>query len=228
MWLLTPSTFNLHHLSQLAVFISSVYFLHNRRQWQVFTVPTLKAFWRSIVSVSSNKQELIAHVSPCTHDLLISQETMQKHFLFHPPSPFPWNFCKHNSSGICTASQFYMTLPLLQTMWTYIYSGISLEVAAVTFCDFLCERLQRAFTHANQLHWIAEQHCFLLCCFFSACWVPLAFPQSTKLWQGTRTTRSLIWVCDLFCMCIQNCTFIYTHSQSQYLFRYVPEYTFTC
>ena len=32
--LLTPLSFTWHHLSPLAVFTSSAYFLHNRRRWQ--------------------------------------------------------------------------------------------------------------------------------------------------------------------------------------------------
>ena len=33
-------------------------------------------------------------------------KTDAKTLFFHPPSPFPGNFCNCNSGGICTASQF--------------------------------------------------------------------------------------------------------------------------
>ena len=52
---------------------------------------------------------------------------------FHPPSPFHGKFCNCNSIGICTASQFYVQLPLLYTAWSNAYSEIGLEVR----CDLL-------------------------------------------------------------------------------------------
>ena len=61
-----------------------------------------------------------------------------------------------NNSGIITASQFYVQLPLLYTEWTKAYSEIGPEVAAATFHDFLRERSRRAFTLANQLCWTAQ------------------------------------------------------------------------
>ena len=51
-----------------------------------------------------------------------------KTLFFHPPSPFPGNFCNCNSGGICTASQFEFQLPLLYTAWSNTYSEISPEV----------------------------------------------------------------------------------------------------
>ena len=40
-------------------------------------------------------------------DLLVSQNKRRKDaFFFHPPSPFPGNFCNCNSGVICTAFQF--------------------------------------------------------------------------------------------------------------------------
>ena len=53
---------------------------------------------------------------------------MQRHFFFHPPSPFPSNFCNCNSGSICTASQFWVQLPLLYTAWRNANSEIGLEV----------------------------------------------------------------------------------------------------
>ena len=52
---------------------------------------------------------------------------VKTHF-FHSPSPFPCNFCKCNNKGIFTASQFYVQLPLLNTVWSNVYSEIGLEV----------------------------------------------------------------------------------------------------
>ena len=46
----------------------------------------------------------------------------------HPPSPFPGNFCNCNSAVICTASQFYVQLPLLYTAWSNACSEIGPEV----------------------------------------------------------------------------------------------------
>ena len=63
-----------------------------------------------------------------TRDLLVSQKTTQRHFFFHPPSPFHSNFCNCNSIGICTASRFKVQLPLLYTVWSNTYSEIGLEV----------------------------------------------------------------------------------------------------
>ena len=60
----------------------------------------------------------------------------QKHFFFHPPSPFPGNFCNCNSGGLLRNRP---------------------GSDAVTSCYFLRERLQRAFTRANQLHWTAQK-----------------------------------------------------------------------
>ena len=51
----------------------------------------------------------------------------------HPPSPFHGNFCNCNSIGICTASRFYVQLPLLYTAWSNAYSEIGPEVR----CDLL-------------------------------------------------------------------------------------------
>ena len=76
-----------------------------------------------------------------TRDLLVSQKTMQRHFFFHPPSPFHGNFCNCNSIGICTASQFSVQLPLLYTAWSNAYSEIGPEVR----CD-LSRLLARKIT----------------------------------------------------------------------------------
>ena len=83
-----------------------------------FTVPPLKALLKVCShSVSGNKQELAAHAVGYqkvnfflhSYNLLVSKKKKKKKemLFFHPPSPFPCNSCKCNSSGICAASQFY-------------------------------------------------------------------------------------------------------------------------
>ena len=52
----------------------------------------------------------------------------QRHFFFHLPSPFPGNFCNCDSGGICTASQLYVQLPLLYTVWSNAHTEIGPEV----------------------------------------------------------------------------------------------------
>ena len=61
------------------------------------------------------------------HKLAIfwSAKNDTKTLFFHPPSPFPGNFCNCNSGGICTALQFLVQLPLLYTVWSNAYSEIS-------------------------------------------------------------------------------------------------------
>ena len=60
-----------------------------------------------------------------------------KDTFFHPPSPFHGNFCNCNSIGICTASRFWVQLPLLYTAWN-VYSEIGPACSALwplaTFC----------------------------------------------------------------------------------------------
>ena len=62
---------------------------------------------------------------------------------FHPPPPFPYNFCKRNSNGICTASQAYIQLPLLHTAWSSAYSEIGPKVAAATFSWLLVWKIMK-------------------------------------------------------------------------------------
>ena len=68
-----------------------------------------------------------------TRDLLVSKRNGAKTLFSHPPSPFDGNFCNCNSIGICTALQFKVQLPLLNTAWSNAYSKIGLEVR----CDVL-------------------------------------------------------------------------------------------
>jgi len=83
---------------------------------------------------------------PRIRDLLVSQKATQRPpFPPHPPSPFPGNICNCNSGGICTALQFVKQRLLRNRAGS----------DAATSHDFLRKRLQR--THANQLHWLAQQ-----------------------------------------------------------------------
>ena len=128
-----------------------------------FTLPTLKAFLEArSQNVSGNKQQLVARAigGPKTHflprnnrDLLVSQNNNAK-ILFSPPSiPF-----------------FFRYFLQLQQWWQLycfaILGSTSIVIYSVKQCllrnrpgsdaatsrDFLHERLQRAFTCANQLH----------------------------------------------------------------------------
>ena len=164
--LLTPLTFTRHRLSPLAAFTSGAYFQSSH--WKAVTVnsPALKAFLKAhSQSVSGTKQERCScYRMPKTKNknaafpprLNLQSSGQPKNdartlSFSHPPSPFPCNFRTRDRSGICTASQFYVQLPLLYTASTNAYSEISPEVAAATFRDFLRKRLGRAFTRANYL-----------------------------------------------------------------------------
>ena len=99
--LLTPLTFAWHRLSPLVAFTSGAYFLHNGRWWQwickLYTANFKSFFWRPVVRMclaecvccSCYRMPQNAFF-PQTHNLLVSQKTMQRP-LFCPPSiPFPW------------------------------------------------------------------------------------------------------------------------------------------
>ena len=134
-----------------------------------FTLLTLKAVLRHIVrmclATSSNLllmlQDAPNRIFP--HSCFSGQPKNYVKTLFHPPSPFPCNFCNCNSGGICTAWQFWVKLLLLYTAWTNTYWEISPEVTAATFCNFLRKRLWRAFTHANQLYWTTQYTNMCVC-----------------------------------------------------------------
>ena len=130
-----------------------------------FTLPTLKTFLKAqSQNVSGNKQLLIARDIgyPEMHffhkiKIFWSAKKWCKDTFFHPPSPFPGNFCNCNSGGICTASKFYVQLSLLYTAWSNAYSEIGPEVTLWSLVTSqLRKRLQRAFTRANQLHWTTQ------------------------------------------------------------------------
>ena len=103
-------------------------------------------------------------------DLLVSQKnknkkTTQRHFFFHPPSPFACTFCNCSSGGICTASQFWVQLKLLYTARSNAYSETDSEVTLrplVTSCakDYKGHSLvQTSFTEPpNTQYAVCNQH----------------------------------------------------------------------
>ena len=165
MGLLTPLTFTRHCLSALFLLLVHTFFPveGGDSEFTKFTVPASKACSKACNQrVSGNKQELTASATgyrkmlsflhASLHSRSVQPGDDAETLVFHPPTPFPCNSCKHNSRVICTASQVKVQLPLLYTVENNTYSEISPEVAVVTFHNFLHRRLQRAFTHANQLY----------------------------------------------------------------------------
>ena len=92
-----------------------------------------------------------------SRNLLLSQKTMQRHFFsptLHPLSPVIF----------ATATALAFVLPRDSRFNFHCYTQHeatptlkSARKCAATSCDFLRERLQSAFTLANQLRWIAQQ-----------------------------------------------------------------------
>ena len=100
--LLTPLTFTWHRWSPLAAFTSGAYFLHNGRRWQwickfcsanfqdIFGGPYSECVWQqAITCCSCYRMPQTNFFSPRTHDLLVSQKMMQRHFFptLHPLFP---------------------------------------------------------------------------------------------------------------------------------------------
>ena len=116
--LLTPLIFARHRLSSLAAFTSGAYFLHNGRRWQwiceFYTANVKGIFLRHVVIMCleiSNNLLLVLWDAPkrifSTNSRSSDQPQNDAKTLFvHPPSPFHGHFCKCNSIGICTTSQF--------------------------------------------------------------------------------------------------------------------------
>ena len=94
--------------------------------------------------------------SPRTRDLLVSQKTMQRHFFCHAPSPFPGNFWKLQQWWHlhCFAIIGSTSIVIHSVKQRLLRNRPGSDAA--TSRDFLRERLQRAFTRANQLHWTAR------------------------------------------------------------------------
>ena len=99
-------------------------------------MPTLRAFLKvHSQNVSGNKQWLVACAVGWQffyffHKLVVFWLVKKwcKDTFFQSPSPFPCNFCKCNNNGVFTASQFYIQLPLLYTVWSNASSEIGPEV----------------------------------------------------------------------------------------------------
>ena len=146
--LLTPLTFAQHRLSSLTAFTSNAYFLHNGRWWQwickFYTANFKEIFW-GLQSECVLQQAITCclcyriffffflgcpKIKKLSANLPSSGQPRNnaKTLFSHPPSPFTSNFCNCNSGGICTASQFYVQLPLLYTAWSNAYSEIGPEV----------------------------------------------------------------------------------------------------
>ena len=116
--LLTPLTFARHRLSPLAAFTSSAYFLHSGRRWQwicnfyaanfkdIFGGPYSECVWQQAITCCSCYRMPQKAFSSTNSQSSGQPKKWCKDTFFHPPSPFPGNFCNYNSAGICTASQF--------------------------------------------------------------------------------------------------------------------------
>ena len=102
-------------------------------------MPFLKAHSQSM---SSNKQEFVALLQDAIKGIfsmhIWSSGQLENNAMtlppppHLPPSPFPCESCKRSSSGICTASQFQVQLPLLYTaggVLLRVALGVSLMVA---------------------------------------------------------------------------------------------------
>ena len=165
--LLTPLTFARHRLSPLAAFTSGAYFLHNVRRWQwicefdtanfkgIFGGPWSEFVWQQAITCCSCYRMPQIAFFPQNCDLLVSQKTMQRHF-FHT---------LHLLSPVIFATATVVAFVLLCNSWFNFHCYIQRETTptqklarkcAVTYRDFLRERLQSAFTLANQLRWIAQ------------------------------------------------------------------------
>ena len=139
-------------------------------QWKAvtanFALPTLKTFLEArSQNVSGNKQQLVARAIGCPkthnfHKVAIfwsAKKNDPKTLIFPPSIPFPSYFSQ--------LQQFWhlYCLAILGSTSIVIHSVKQRLLRnrpgsdAGTSRDFLRERLQRAFTRANQLHCIAQQ-----------------------------------------------------------------------
>ena len=154
-----------------AAFTSGTYFLRNGRRWQwicEFYTANLKGIFggpavRMCLATSNNM--------PQTHffslyELAIfwaekdrkkdKEKKDAKTFFVHAPSPFPGNCLQllqwwHLHCFAILGSTFILIHSVKQRLLRNRPGS-----DAATSRDFLRERLQRAFTRANQLHWTAQ------------------------------------------------------------------------
>ena len=125
-----------------------------------FTLPTLKAFLDAVIRMRLPTINNLLHVlydapkclfCPRTQDLLVSQKSTQRHFFPTLPPLSPVIF------GTATVVAFVL-LRILGSASIVIHSVKQRLLRnrpgsdAATSSDLLRERLQTAFTRANQLH----------------------------------------------------------------------------
>ena len=165
--LLTPLTFARHRLSPLAAFTSGAYFLHNVRRWQwiceldtanfkgIFGGPWSEFVWQQAITCCSCYRMPQNTFFLRTRNLLVSQKMMQRHFFstLHPLSTVIFATATVLAFVLLRDSRFKFhcytqceATPTQKSAWK----------CAATSHDFVCERLQSAFTLANQLRWIAQ------------------------------------------------------------------------
>ena len=167
--LLTPLTFAQHCLSPLAAFTSGVYFLHNGRRWQwicEFYTANVKGVYWAITCCSCFRMPQNAFFL-WTRDLLVSQKTTQRHFIF----------TLHPLSTVFFATATVLAFVLLRNSSFNFHCYTQCEATptqklarkcAATSRDFFRGRLQSAFTLANQLRWIAQYQTLHCCHLYAA------------------------------------------------------------
>ena len=92
---------------------------------------------------------------PRTRDLLVSQKMIQSNLFptLHPLSTVNFATAIVLAFVLLRDSRFNVNC---YTQREATPTRKSAQKCAATSCDFLCERLQSAFTRANQLRWIAQ------------------------------------------------------------------------
>ena len=111
-----------------------------------------------------------------THDLLVGQKMTR---FLHPPSPFPskqwWHLYCIAIHGLAFIVIHSVTQRLLRNR-----PGSN----TVTSHNFLCERLQRTFIRANQLHWTTQQMYACCSCSWCVCMQVCASEVGPVLWES--------------------------------------------
>ena len=128
-----------------------------------FTLPTLKTFLEACSqNVSGNKQELVTRAIGCPrthffHELAIFWSAIKwgKNTFFSPSIPFPLQFLQLQQWWhlYCFAILDSTSIVIHRVKQRVLKNQPGIDAA--TSRDKLRESLQRAFTHANQLHWTA-------------------------------------------------------------------------
>ena len=129
-----------------------------------FTLPTLKAFLEALSQiVSGKKQQLVADAIGCPKPIFSPNSRFSGQLKNDVKTLFstlyhlsPIIFAPATVVAFVLLHSFRLNFHCYTQHEPKAYSEISLEVTAATFCNFLCERLRRAFTRAHQLHWAAR------------------------------------------------------------------------